>query len=104
MDIGTNDWEVLKVIWGMVLSLLAWLGIVQIKRIDRLETTRVAKEEHEKELQRIQDDLRRATERVEESLSEHRNETQSAFARVFQRLDALADRISDHGNAAGGGK
>ncbi len=105
MEPGTTDWDIFKFLWGAIVSVLGWLGLHQIGRINKLETTRVAKEEHEKELKRIQEELRRTVERVDESLAEHRSETQSAFARVFQRLDTLADRIAGHsGNGLGGGK
>lgn len=90
-----TEWDVLRYIWGGLLSVLGWLGLKQMARIERLENSRVEKVQHERELEHIQNETQKAIARVEVSLSEHRSETSAAINRILQRLDQVADRIGN---------
>lgn len=88
-----SGWEAARALWAIVMSVLAWLGIRQIDRIDKLEVSRVEKTEHEKEIIRLREEQQRVIDRFDSSLQQHRVETQAAFNRVFDRLDEIADEV-----------
>ncbi len=88
-----TPWDAVRGLWAALMTLLAWLGLRQVDRIDKLEASRVQKEEHEKEIQRLREELQRVIERFDNSLQQHRAETQSSFNRVFDRLDEIADDV-----------
>ena len=88
-----SPWDTVRALWGIVMSALAWVGIRQVDRIDKLEANRVEKAEHEKEIIRLREEQQRVIDRFETSLQQHRQETQSAFNRVFDRLDQIADEV-----------
>lgn len=88
-----SGWDAARALWGLVISALAWLGVRQVDRIDKLEVSRVEKTEHEKEIIRLREEQQRVIDRFDNSLQQHRTETQSAFNRVFDRLDEIADDV-----------
>lgn len=88
-----TPWDAVRGLWAALMTLLAWLGLRQVDRIDKLEASRVEKAEHEKEMSRLREEQQRVIDRFEHSLQQHRTETQSAFNRVFDRLDEIADDV-----------
>jgi hypothetical protein len=89
----TDGWEAFKGLWGLVMTGVGVLAMRQIGRIDKLEETRVGKEDHEREVTRVRDEHQRNVDRLEKSVSEVRTEMQAGFNRIFTRLDEIADRI-----------
>lgn len=90
-----DAWAALKWLWGALMSALAVLGLRQVARIDALEASRVEKSAHDHEVEHIRAEQQRASDELKTSLRDHRHETQTAFARVFQRLDDIADRVRE---------
>lgn len=90
-----DGWSALKWLWGAVMSLLGYLGLRQVARIDALEAGRVEKSAHDREVEHIRAEQQRTADELKASLRDHRQETQLAFARVFQRLDDIADRVRE---------
>lgn len=90
-----DGWSALKWLWGAVMSLLGYLGLRQVARIDALEAGRVEKSAHDREVEHIRAEQQRTADELKASLRDHRHETQTAFARVFQRLDDIADRVRE---------
>ncbi len=52
------------------------------KAIQSLQADKVARDEHDK-----------SVDRLEATMREHRQESMSSFNRVFERLDTIADRL-----------
>lgn len=90
-----DGWAALKWLWGAMMSLLGVMGLRQVSRIDALEASRLEKSAYEREVERIRAEQQRASDQLAASLRDHRHETQTAFARVFQRLDDIADRVRE---------
>jgi hypothetical protein len=88
-----DGWEAFKGLWGLAMTGVGVWAMRQIGRIDKLEETRVPKEDHQREVDRLRAEHQRNIERVEQSLIELRAETQAGFNRVFTRLDEIADRV-----------
>jgi hypothetical protein len=88
-----DGWEAFKGLWGLVVTGVGVWTMRQIGRIDKLEETRVPKEDHQREVDHLRAEHQRNIERVEQSLTELRAETQAGFNRVFTRLDEIADRV-----------
>jgi hypothetical protein len=88
-----NGWEAFKTLWGLVMTGVGVLAVRQMNRIDKLEETAVAKEDHKLEVTRLREDHQRNVDRVEKSTDALRAEMQNGFNRIFTRLDEIADRI-----------
>jgi type VI protein secretion system component VasK len=90
-----DGWDVAKGLWAAVVSLFSYIGLRQIARIDKLEDVSVEQAEHEKDVDRIREEHLRTAAELKAALREHRQETQESFARIFRRLDEIADRVRD---------
>lgn len=88
-----DGWSALKWLWGAMMSVLGYLGLRQVSRIDALEASRLEKSAHDREVERIRAEHQRSSDELKTSLRDHRHETQQSFNRVFQRLDDIADRV-----------
>jgi hypothetical protein len=89
-----DGWFAFKIVWGLFLTIVGAVSMKTIGRVDKLEETRVQKEDHEREVARVRDDHLRNIARVEESIKDLRTEMQTGFNRVFTRLDEFADRFA----------
>ena len=89
---GIPGWPVVGYIWGLLMTLVAWVWQRQAKRTDHLEKSSVSVATCDKAMDRSRDELAAAVNRFDISLREHRAETKADFARVFERLDRMADR------------
>ena len=90
-----DGWSALKWLWGAMMSVLGYLGLRQVSRIDALEASRIEKSAYEREVERFRGEQQRTADQLAASLRDLRHETQTAFARVFQRLDDIADRVRE---------
>jgi len=56
MDVQVDGWSVAKVLWGFLVSLLSFLGLRQLRRIDNLEKTTVKKVDFKEEMKIMRED------------------------------------------------
>lgn len=88
-----DGWFAAKALWGLMVSGAGFLAVKTMSRVDKLEETRVQKEDHERTVARVQAEHQRNNDRVENSVSDLRNEMHTGFNRIFTRLDEISDRI-----------
>ena len=89
-----DGWFAFKIVWGLFLTIVGAVSMKTISRVDKLEETRVPKEDYERVTAQVRDDHLRNIARVEESIKDLRAEMQTGFNRVFTRLDEFADRFA----------
>lgn len=89
-----DGWFAFKVVWGLLVTIIGFLSMKTIARVDKLEETRVQKEDHERVSAQARDDHQRAIARLEDALRDTRAEMHAGFNRVFTRLDEFADRFA----------
>ena len=89
-----EGWAAAKIVWGLLVTIIGALSVKTLNRVDKLEETRVPKEDYERVTAQVRDDHLRNIARVEESIKDLRAEMQTGFNRVFTRLDEFADRFA----------
>lgn len=93
-----TGWEVAKFLWGLLITVLGFVGVVQMRRIDRLEESRATR----KELNEKVDSLRasvseakiemvRSCDQMRDDMKEHRQESREMMGGLAKRLDQLLD-------------
>lgn len=86
-DPGMVDgWTVVGWLWKALLTLGAWIGVTQIKRLDQIEEALKSKS--------VKADTDKETERLEQTMREHHSETREGFAQVNSRLDSILERMA----------
>lgn len=80
---GVGLWDVAKWLFGVAVGLIAYIGKRHDERLTSLEKDTKPRAEADKERSELLDALR-----------EHRSETNAKFDRMFERLDALFDRLA----------
>lgn len=81
-----DGWTVVGWLWKALLTLGAWIGVTQIKRLDQIEEALKSKS--------VKADTDKETERLEQAMREHRSETREGFAQVNSRLDSILERMA----------
>ena len=93
LDGWLDGWTAFKTLWGVTITGMGAIAMRQVGRIDKLEATRVQKEDHDREVARVRDEHQHNVNRLERSITELRAETHAGFNRIFTRLDEIADRV-----------
>lgn len=86
-DPASVEWsDIAKGAWGIVVTILGWIGVTTKMDLAQLQRDAVIKSDHEKTIDRIED-----------TIKEHRRESSENFERVFERLDKIMDwdRVKD---------
>jgi hypothetical protein len=89
----TDGWLAFKAVWGLLVTGVGFVSIKTLSRVDKLEETRVQKEDHERTVARVQMEHQRNVDRLEKSVADLRTEMHTGLNRIFGRLDEISDRI-----------
>ena len=109
-----DGWRIVELLWDALTGLLGGYLMIQIKRIDELARNSPTREEMDKRVREATDDTRkdvenrfnnlqksiddtrdetrRTREELRSDMRDHRQESREILGRIFERLDATADR------------
>lgn len=74
--------EIAKGAWGVVISVLGYLGLTTRNDVADLKRDYVRRDDHD-----------RTVLRIEAAMKEHRDENRENNNRVLERLDSISDRL-----------
>lgn len=91
-----TGWDVAKVLWGVVVSMLAgsaaWMN-GRLKSLEDSMQTKAVKLDTDQRFRDEKADHDRESARLERLFSEHREETRDQFRAVNARLDTIIERM-----------
>ena len=82
-DPTSLEWsDIAKFAWGIVVSILGWIGVTTKMDLAQLQRDAVIKSDHEKTIDRI-----------EETIKDHRQESRENFNQVFEQLREISGQV-----------